>query len=157
MDWTAVGAVGQLAATVAVLITLVYLARQVRQSNRQDLLSAYRHTYDSLNEWATCLVESEQVSALVLRGRASYAALSDTERLRFDHVHLVLLNIIESHYYQVQQTALDEGYRQWAMENLAVLVRGYLDFPGVQEFWRNVQQYYEPGIRELVAKNTGDL
>lgn len=156
MNWTAVGAVGELLAAAAVLVTLVYLARQVRQSNRQDMLNAYRHTYDSLNDWAMSLVQSEEISAVTLRGRQSYGGLSETERFRFDHVHMVLLNIIEAHYYQVQRTAMDEAYRRWAMENLDALVRGYLDFPGVREFWKGVQPFYEPAIRELVARNLGD-
>ena len=92
MNWTALGALGQLAAAVAVLITLVYLAQQVRQSNRQNLLSAFRHTYDSLNEWALAVAESGEVAAIVLRGRQSYNDLGDIERFRFDHVHFAFLN-----------------------------------------------------------------
>lgn len=156
MNWTALSAVGQLVAAAAVLITLLYLARQVRQSNRQDLLGAFRHTYDSLNEWAMSIVESGEIPAIILRGRLSYKDLSDIERLRFDHVHFVCLNIIEAHYYQVQATAMDDEYRQWAMENLAVLVRGYFDYPGARDFWTHVQQYYQPAVRKLVAESLGD-
>lgn len=154
MDWNALAAVGQLVSALAVLVTLVYLARQVRQSNRQDLLNAYRHTYDSLNDWAYAAFASNEVSDLILRGRQSYGSLSEPERFRFDHIHMVLLNIIESHHYQVQRTAMDDEYRQWAIDNLKALARGYLDYPGTQEFWRSVQQYYEPGIRKLIAENT---
>lgn len=42
MDWTAVGAVGELLGAVAVVATLLYLARQVRQSNRIARAEAYR-------------------------------------------------------------------------------------------------------------------
>lgn len=156
MDWNVVAALGQAVSAVAVLITLVYLARQVRQLNRQDLLNAFRHTYDSLNGWAYAVSGSAEIAGIILRGRQSYGNLSETERFQFDHVHLAFLNIIEAHYYQVQKTAMDHEYRRWATENLAALVRGYLDHPGSQEFWRNVQQYYEPGIRKLIAENTGD-
>lgn len=156
MDWTALGALGELAAAVAVLITLVYLARQVRQSNRQNLLGAFQHTYYSLNGWALSVAESGEIPAIILRGRQSYEDLSDIERFRFDHVHFVLLNIVESHYYQVQKTAMDDEYRRWAMDNLAVLVRGYLEYPGARVFWKNVQQYYQPEIRKLIADSLGD-
>jgi hypothetical protein len=155
VDWNAIAAIGQLAGAAAVLITLIYLARQVRQANRQGLLDAFRHSYDSLNDWALSVVESEEVASIILRGRQSYAGLGDTDRLRFDHIHLMFLNIIESHYFQVQKTAMDEAYRRWAIENLTALVRGYLDFPGFHEFWAQVQQFYDPAIRRLIAKNTG--
>jgi hypothetical protein len=156
MNWTALEAVAQLVGSLAVLITLLYLARQVRQSNRQDMLNAYRHTYDSLNEFARSVVESEEVPAIVLRGRRSYQDLSEAERLRFDHLHFVFLNILESHYYQVMATAMDDEYRQWALGNLAVLVRGYLDYPGAREFWGNVQPYYQPAVRKLIEQSLGD-
>lgn len=154
MDWNAIAAVGQLAGAAAVLITLIYLARQVRQANQQSLLDAFRHTYDSLNGWARSIVESEQVSSIILRGRQSYTDLTETDRLRFDHMHLIFLNIIEAHYIQVQKTAMDEAYRRWAMENLTALVRGYLDYPGCREFWQQVQQFYEPAIQKLITENT---
>jgi hypothetical protein len=155
MDWNALAAAGQLVSALAVLITLVYLARQVRQLNRQDLLNAYRHTYDSLNEWAFSISATNETSDLILRGRQSYGSLSEPERFRFDHLHLVLLNNIESHFYQVQKTSMDEAYRRWAIENVKALVRGYLDHPGTREFWRNAEQYYEPGIRKLIEETMG--
>ena len=157
MDWNAAAAVGQIVSAAAVLITLVYLAKQVRQLNRQDMLNAFRHTYDSLNDWAFAVLESSEIASLILKGRQSYQSLNETERFRFDHAHMVFLNIVEAHYYQVQKTAMEDEYRRWAMENLATLVRGYLDHPGTREFWSNAQQYYEPGIRKLIAENTASL
>lgn len=43
---------------LAILITLMNLARQVRQSNRQNMLSAFQHSHDSLNERALSFVQS---------------------------------------------------------------------------------------------------
>ncbi|MGD8698635.1 MAG: hypothetical protein PVJ43_05055 [Gemmatimonadales bacterium] len=55
MDWTAVGAVGELLGAVAVVATLLYLARQVRQSNRIARAEAYRATMlkaaDMMEDW----------------------------------------------------------------------------------------------------------
>jgi len=39
MDWNAVGAVGEVAGAIAVLVTLVYLATQVRHSSQQTRLA----------------------------------------------------------------------------------------------------------------------
>lgn len=155
MDWTALSAIGQIVSAALVLVTLIYLARQVTQSNRQGLLDAFRHTYDSLNQWAYAVAGSEENSGIIMRGRKAYGALSEADRFRFDHLHMVFLNIVEAHFYQVQKTAMDEAYRKQAMENLAALVRGYLDHPGTLEFWAAAKQYYEPGIHQLVAENTG--
>ena len=39
MDWNAIGAVGEVAGAIAVLVTLVYLATQVRHSSQQTRLA----------------------------------------------------------------------------------------------------------------------
>lgn len=74
------------------IITLLYLARQIRQSNRQAMLGAFQHTYDNMSSWCALVSESPDFSPIVLRGR-------------------------ESHLYQVHQTAIDEEYRKWAVES----------------------------------------
>ena len=42
MDWNAVGALGEGLGAVAVVFTLAYLAKQVRQSNRTAKAEAFR-------------------------------------------------------------------------------------------------------------------
>ena len=156
MNWDAIAAVGEIAGTIAVLVTLLYLARQIRQSNRQDLLAAFQHTFDSLNGWCTHVSESTDLAPIVLRGRESYESLTDEERFRFDHIHIHLLNIIESHLFQVQKTAMDAEYQAWAIENLEGIVQGYLNHPGTRQFWSNVRHYAPPEVQQLVSANIGD-
>lgn len=154
MNWEAIAAVGQVAGALAVFLTLAYLARQVRQSNRQDLLRSFQHTYDSINQFLESTLASADVAEVVVRGRESYANLTAPDRLRFDHFHLVLLNVVESHLFQVERTAdaLEKDYRSWARENMKAVVQGYFSFPGTRTFWSNVEAYYEPNIRHFVSK-----
>jgi hypothetical protein len=137
-----------------VVLTLAYLARQVRQANRQDLLSSFQHTYDSINEFLLSTMESSEVADLVVRGRESYEALSEPERLRFDHFHLVILNIVEAHLFQVDRTtdALEKDYREWARENMEVVVQSYFDFHGTRTLWSNLKPFFEPSIRDFVSR-----
>jgi hypothetical protein len=114
------------------------------------MLGAFQHTYDNMNSWCVLVSESEDISPIVIRGRESYEALKEDERFRFDHIHLHLLNIFESHLYQVHQTAMDEEYRRWAVENFQGIAKGYFDFPGTRQFWRNVRGYFPPDIQRLV-------
>jgi len=156
MTWDAIGALGEIGGAVAVLVTLLYLARQIRQSNRQALLASFQHTFDSLNGWASHVSASADLPPIILRGRQSYESLDDADRFRFDHVHFQLLNMIESHHFQVHQTALDEEYRKWAMDNLAKLAAGYFAFPGTRAFWGQVAEYYPRDVQRLISENLGD-
>jgi hypothetical protein len=42
VDWNAVGALGEVLGAIAVVFTLAYLAKQVRQSNRIAKADAFR-------------------------------------------------------------------------------------------------------------------
>ena len=50
MDWDAIGAVGEVLGALAVLITLFYLARQIRQNTEEIRSSNYHGVTDSFNE-----------------------------------------------------------------------------------------------------------
>ncbi len=157
MNWDAVAAVGEILGALAVFITLLYLARQVRQSNRQNLLSSFQHTYDSINQFLESTLMSEQVADVVVRGRESYEALPEADRLQFDHFHLVILNIVESHLFQVERTAgaLEQEYREWAVENMGAVVKAYFSIPWTRTCWSQAEAFFEPKIREFVRARLG--
>lgn len=142
---------------VVIVGTLILIWRQVRQANRQDLLSSFQHTYDSINEFLLSTMASADIAYLVVRGRESYETLSEAERLRFDHFHLVVLNIVEAHLFQVDRTtdALEKDYRDWAKENMKVVVQSYFAFPGTRTLWSNLKPFFEPRIRDFVSQALG--
>lgn len=154
MNWEAISAIGEVIGAVAVVVTLAYLARQVRQSNRQNLLAAFQHNYDSTNQFLESTLESAELADIVVRGRESYETLTAPERLRFDHFHLVVLNIVESHLFQVERTAarLEREYARWARQNMKVVVQGYFGFPGTRTLWSHLEPFFEPSVRRFVAE-----
>jgi hypothetical protein len=53
MNWDALGALGEIIGAIAVLVTLLYLAQQDRQSNRFAIASnevAIRNSFSPINE-----------------------------------------------------------------------------------------------------------
>lgn len=158
MNWDAVAAAAEIVGAIAVVITLAYLARQVRQANRQDLLGAFQHNYDSTNQFLQSTLTSGDLADIVVQGRDSYESLSPSERLRFDHFHLVVLNIVESHLFQVARTAdgLERDYASWARENMKVVIQGYFGFPGTRTLWMQLEPYFEPSVRVFVNAALAD-
>lgn len=153
MNWEAIAAVGQVIGALAVFLTLAYLARQVRQANCQNLLSSYQHTYDTINQFLQSTLASADLADIVVRGRESYASLNPADRLRFDHFHLIILNVVESHLFQVERTAdpLEKDYRAWARENMQGVIQGYFAYPGTRAFWAGIEALFEPAVRHFIA------
>ncbi len=143
------GSLGELIAAVATIATLAYLALQIRGANQATLLGAAQHSYDSLNDFCDAILRSSEVASIVLRGRQDYADLDEVERMRFDHVHLRLLNTVESWHFQTKETATG-GYRKEKLEDIAATVRAYFDHPGVREWWKTNDVRFDYAIRDLL-------
>ena len=147
------GSLGELIAALATIATLAYLAVQIRGANKATLLGTVQHSYDSLNEFCDAILQSSEVASIVLRGRRSYADLDEIERFRFDHVHLRLLNTIESWHFQIQETATG-SYRDEQLDDIAASVRTYFDYSGVSEWWTANEVGFNEAVWGLLEANT---
>lgn len=152
MSWEALSVVAQIASTIAVFVTLIYIAIQVKIINHQRELNAFRHTYDSLNVFCDKMSQSPEIGSIIHRGRTSLEALDPGEKIVFQHIHLRLLNTLESWYVQVMRTSSRREDKELQIRNIGGLVSYYLNYPGTKDVWNNVKTTFEP-IQELVENN----
>ena len=111
MNWDAVGAVGELAGAAAVIITLFYLALQVKQATSEARASA-RQAVAQMN--VDSLVAS--FNPPVLSAAAKKATLGEelTPDEHSNYVRWVLsrMRVFENAYYQHRRGLLDE--EEWS-------------------------------------------
>ena len=83
MNWEAIGAVGEIVGALAVLLTLFYLASQVRQSNK----ATQSEIESQMGEWWSQhnlgLINHPEVIELIETGLNDIKSLSDSDRRRF--------------------------------------------------------------------------
>ena len=81
MDWNAVGAIGEAVGAVAVLVTLVYLASQIRQNTKaQETTSVWIQT-QIFNQSHISILENSEVAGLATRAqRGEFRDEVDTTR-----------------------------------------------------------------------------
>ena len=149
MNWDAISAVGEIIGALAVVVTLIYLSRQIRQANRQGEIEAFRHTWDNLNQLCDAFGESQEKAAIINRGRRDLSSLNDEEFLVFEHIHIRLLNTLESWHFQIERTSEPGAYRDGQLANLVGIATGYLGHPGTRVLWTRIGHYFEP-IKGLV-------
>ena len=153
MNWEALGAIGEIVGAMAVLVTLLYLAIQVRHFRGQAKLSAYQNWNDALNAFADSISSSDTLSTILVRGRSSYGALSPEEQMRFDHVYHRLLTILETWYFQVVETSDPGPYREEQLRNIGEVIRRYCQYPGVIDYWRAWEGMFSAETRALFTEN----
>lgn len=137
MNWTNLGIFTDIAATLAVFATLVYLSIQVRTSNKQAELEGLRHTFDGFNQWCDLIVGSKETARILNLGRDGLDNLDCVERTQFEHLYIRFLNTVEGWYRQVDQTSRDAHYRETQLGNIASAVQGWLGHPGSREVWES--------------------
>jgi hypothetical protein len=133
VNWEAISAVGQLVGALAVVISLIYLAREVRSNARATRLAAMRSTLDAFNRLAEQIAEHSDLAEVWNRGLDDYESLEGVDRTRFNsRMHQIFRNV-EDAYHQHLEGHLDP--RVW--RGLEAVMREINSTPGVQAWWRS--------------------
>ena len=132
MNWNAIAAVGEIVAAVAVLFSVLYLARQIRQSataSVSDLHQGVSQSFQGINE---LLAGSPDLEDIIVRGAATREVMTPSETVRFDSFMTNFFNIVENWNRQYSSRGLSTPQHK---EVIAAVVRKRLAFPGVAEWW----------------------
>ncbi|MFT7244262.1 MAG: hypothetical protein ACI82A_001612 [Candidatus Azotimanducaceae bacterium] len=82
MNWDAVGAIAELVGAGAVVLTLIYLAIQLRHNTQAVRGESERGTLEDGNSWMYKLIENPEIAELYRKGLRG-GELSSNDRLRF--------------------------------------------------------------------------
>jgi hypothetical protein len=138
VNWEAISAIGQLVGALAVVISLIYLAREVRSNARATRLAAMRSTLDFLNRHIQQITEHADLAELRNRGFVNFESLEGADRTRFGSLMHQLFRNLEDVYYQYLQGHLDP--RVW--RGIEVVMREVNAQPGVQAWWRSHSHWF---------------
>jgi len=128
VNWEAISAIGQIVGAIAVVISLIYLATEIRSNAR----SARQLSLDSINRWAGQLVEHPDLAELYYRGIRDFRSLKSSDLVQFSALMGQLFFIFQELYYQQSDRHLDPRMRR----GLETAMRDINAYPGVQTWWR---------------------
>lgn len=99
MNWDAVGAIGEIVGALAVVISLAYLASQIRAQNQEARAASVHQVIEGYRSSIAALHEPEMADIWVL-AMDDFDSLTASQRLRF-HVYLTIaLRSFEDAYFQ---------------------------------------------------------
>lgn len=142
MNWDAINAITEVLGTLAVIVTLIYLSRQIRDGNRQAELEGLRFTLNGFNDYMALVVQSKETASLLRRGRDDVSSLDKDEYVQFECLHLHILNTMEGWCRSVEETARDEEYRRSQIENLNEVVSAWFMYPGSRATWNKFRDAF---------------
>jgi hypothetical protein len=155
MDWTAIGAIGELLGAAAVVASLLYVGRQVQLNARAFRDEAQRNAIEAVREISLEFVRDPILMTLVGRGGKDASSLDAEERQRFFFTMYNALKSFEQAHYQFAQGELDED--TWS--GLRVVIQTYVTTPGAQAYWSERQAMFSRRfallVDELVEEGRG--
>jgi len=147
------GNLGDFIGGIAVVVTLLYLAVQVRQNTLQlrraaeiAALEARDITFRSFSQFRSQLIADPGVAEVYLKGIRDAGVLSDVERLRFTLLAQELFYIIETATKRVD--AVRPGNVQQTLDELNVGV--ILKQPGIRNWWTANKGTFQPEFIALI-------
>ena len=110
MNWEAIGAVGELVGTIAVFVSLIYLATQIRNSKRSDQINAASQAAASVDEWLGQIVRDSELNSMFMRGQSDFDSLTPEEKNRFALLIVQLLRASEIVWQFYRSGAIESDY-----------------------------------------------
>jgi hypothetical protein len=68
MNWEAIGAVGEIAGALAVIMSLLYLASQIRENNKSTRYGAVQNLLDNTTQLLGRLSSDKEIMGLWIKG-----------------------------------------------------------------------------------------
>jgi hypothetical protein len=147
MTFSEIAAIGELVGTVGVLITLIYLAVQIRQNTHAIRTSAVQSVTETVATNASNIAISPENALLFRSGFADFDSFSDMQKAQFIQIMASILLSIDSVYWLYINKSLPREI--WQREENALRV--WLKTPGGRAAWE--QGLVSDGLREHVESH----
>ena len=148
------GALGEVVGGVAVVVSLIYVAYQIRQSSHQIELnsrhiqaSMYHATNDNFFRWFSLLAQDQELASLWRRGLQG-EALSAEEKVRHHSLAAMLFLSWESNFEQLRLGTIQRDTLEVSRPNIVRLLAS----PTIKEWWAHqATTTLTPEFRDAIA------
>ena len=137
MNWEAIGAVAEIMASVGVIISLLYLAVQIREQTIESRLATGNELANQLNVTYGTLSSHHDLASLYLRGLQSFESLDSPERVQFAAHMNRTFRVVEAMFNQYRWKRIDDAV--W--HGLDAALRDIFTYPGTKTWW-NLRKHW---------------
>ncbi len=151
MNWDAVGALAEAIGAAAVVLSLLYLASQVRQNTKISKAATRQALADGAQRLASDVVEIDDI-ARIMQDAMDDKEVKPHEKFRIQSRCYRDLRFWDNAYYQYTEGLLTEEEWDGFRENLRLIFQ----FPFYRDYWENLQVMFSAPFRREVNSLLGD-
>jgi len=141
------GNIGELVSSGLVLVSLIYLAIQVRHSTDTARTSTYQALVGEFSAVNRSMASTPNLSALFVAALEDFEGLETAQRATMSQLFFVVFHNFENMYYQYRKGYLeDDVWIGWKRLMLSQYAR-----PGFQLWWKMRSDVYSPLFVQFLA------
>ena len=152
MNWEAIGAIAEIIGAIAVVVTLAYLAIQIRDGTRIARSATRQAIAETAMTHGANLVADKELMAALLKDFKG----QDVDEVNWTRLlahNYITMRHYENIYYQHLSGMIELDEWQGFRENL----KAVLEWRSMREFWNNEGHYYSDSFRNEVSVIQAEL
>lgn len=152
MNWEAIGAIGEVAGATGVIVSLLYLAVQIRNSNRNYRIESARSIMSNFHGNSWDLAQDPELRRLTLSALNGYAELSPDDCSTFDLLMWRYIGNAADALRLWKTGLLDNESFDIVMDSLILTIRS------APEWWEAESKTHivPPSLSQYVAKRLSE-
>jgi len=138
--------IAEIVGATAVVISLLYVGAQVRDSARAVRSAAVNDANSAVQAWYQSLSENRGVSETWVDGLLSSEALEPDDEFQFMMTAQSAFLAFQNSYLLAREGSLDED----VMGSITAALLPTKDLPGMRRFWRQRRGYFYPEFADYI-------
>ena len=134
---------------LAVVVSVIYLAFQIRANTRATAISVVQNSIDAFSELDRLVASTPDLAHIILRGRVSIVNLSPEEMFRFDSYYSMAFQVLEGAFMGSQKMT---NLPKEQVEVTEIILRNHFRHPGVRELWAKTKDEYPKDFANWMDK-----
>jgi hypothetical protein len=148
MNWEMLSAMGQVVAAIGVIPSLIYLAVQVREQNKERRRAGINLLTAQWSELVKTAQESREFAEVFLEGMRSFRDLDGPDKLRFSAFFTRFTRNCEGMFIYYRDGALEKAL--W--DGVERTMTDYFAYPGAREWWETRKHWLTDEFRAVVEE-----
>jgi len=143
------GSLGEFVAAIATLVTLIYLALQIRQNTTSIRATTHHEVVSDITRGMEDLNRDPELVRIWYDGVIDFDGLSRLEQQRFATHGTAIVRRYENVLYQINQGVLDPN----AITGIDEQMRYFFAQPGTKQWWVKARIFFGDQMRDYVESN----
>jgi hypothetical protein len=140
------GNLGDFLGGIAVIVTLIYLARQIRESTKVARLQTIQTIKSDALQLRIAGIQNPEISVIMAKSIEDSSSLTTAERIRFNLLCAGVFENFDQSYQAAAMGLIDDFGNEH-------LLRSYLSQEAVRQWWSEARDLFHPDFVSHVEKD----